>query len=300
MPRQHISSRSPARQRHIPCSSRGRSPDTPARARQSPQKAEWKGLLLRQIPAYSRSARKRQDRPVTPEVAGSSPVAPAPHTPLLHQSAARLEVSFNRHVHPYGRRRGDARHDPDRLVGTRLDVEHVVEHDRPRRSRLETLLGHDLGEQSTIAPAVVLAPFSFEDHVAELGGWKRERVVFSRAVAHRQSPADLAAGAKWSGTRVEGDGERPVALHARDGTAVIAARTPLRVYPAGVRFGGLMAIELGPSPGSAPLGRLTSPVLVGRERELAPLLQAAVNVPAVAVVSRTRASAGERHHYVPV
>jgi hypothetical protein len=35
MPRQHFSSRSPARQRHIPCSSRGRSPDTPARARQT-------------------------------------------------------------------------------------------------------------------------------------------------------------------------------------------------------------------------------------------------------------------------
>jgi hypothetical protein len=61
-----------------------------------------------------------------------------------------------------------------------------------------------------------------------------------------------------------------------------------------------MAIEVGPAPGSAQLGRLTSPVLVGRERELAPLLQAAVRVPAVAVVRRTRASAGERHYYVPV
>ena len=33
-------------------------------------------LLLPGIPADARSARKRQDRPVTPEVAGSSPVAP--------------------------------------------------------------------------------------------------------------------------------------------------------------------------------------------------------------------------------
>ena len=32
-------------------------------------------LLLPEIPAYPRSARKRHDRPVTPEVAGSSPVA---------------------------------------------------------------------------------------------------------------------------------------------------------------------------------------------------------------------------------
>ena len=35
-----------------------------------PAKAEWRGLLLPPSPAYSRSARKRQDRPVTPEVAG--------------------------------------------------------------------------------------------------------------------------------------------------------------------------------------------------------------------------------------
>src|SRR5215207_11120686 len=60
---------------YIPCSSRGRSPDTPRPRPPIPATAEWKGLLLRQIPAYPRSARKRQDRPVTPEVAGSSPVA---------------------------------------------------------------------------------------------------------------------------------------------------------------------------------------------------------------------------------
>ncbi len=35
-----------------------------------------KCLLMPGIPAYSRSARNHQDRPVTPEVAGSSPVAP--------------------------------------------------------------------------------------------------------------------------------------------------------------------------------------------------------------------------------
>jgi hypothetical protein len=33
-------------------------------------------MLPPQIPAYPRSTRKRHDRPVTPEVAGSSPVAP--------------------------------------------------------------------------------------------------------------------------------------------------------------------------------------------------------------------------------
>jgi DNA-binding CsgD family transcriptional regulator len=46
-----------------------------------------------------------------------------------------------------------------------------------------------------------------------------------------------------------------------------------------------MTIEAGPAPGGAYLGRLTSPVLVGRERELELLLQAAVHPPAVAVVA---------------
>ena len=45
-----------------------------------------------------------------------------------------------------------------------------------------------------------------------------------------------------------------------------------------------MAIEVGPAPGSAQLGRLTSPVLVGREQELGLLIQAAAHPPAVAVV----------------
>jgi hypothetical protein len=37
-------------------------------------------LLTGEIPAYPRSGRKRHDRPVTPEVAGSSPVAPVENT----------------------------------------------------------------------------------------------------------------------------------------------------------------------------------------------------------------------------
>jgi len=41
-----------------------------------PAGQEHKALLAPQIPAQSRLARNYQDRPVTPEVAGSSPVAP--------------------------------------------------------------------------------------------------------------------------------------------------------------------------------------------------------------------------------
>src|SRR5688500_18907434 len=56
--------------------SRRRSPEAPARARQSPQGHGEAALLSPVIPAYSGPARTYQDRPVTPEVAGSSPVAP--------------------------------------------------------------------------------------------------------------------------------------------------------------------------------------------------------------------------------
>jgi hypothetical protein len=67
---------SPHGQPRIPRSSRRRFPEAPAQPRESPQPLRPKALLSAGIPAYPRSARKRHDRPVTPEVAGSSPVAP--------------------------------------------------------------------------------------------------------------------------------------------------------------------------------------------------------------------------------
>jgi len=63
-------------QRCIPRTSRTRSPEAPASARHFPQRQGRKVPLLPGIPAYPRSARKCHDRTVTPEVAGSSPVAP--------------------------------------------------------------------------------------------------------------------------------------------------------------------------------------------------------------------------------
>ena len=69
--------RFPERQRSIPHSSRRRSPEAPAGARRTPQGDGWKALLAPEIPADPRPDRRDQDRPVTPEVAGSSPVAPA-------------------------------------------------------------------------------------------------------------------------------------------------------------------------------------------------------------------------------
>ena len=64
------------RQHRIPRSSRRSTPRTPACTRQSPQGQGRKALLTAGIRADPRSARNDHDRPVTPEVAGSSPVAP--------------------------------------------------------------------------------------------------------------------------------------------------------------------------------------------------------------------------------
>jgi hypothetical protein len=71
----------------------------PTGARQSPQDEVRNALLAPGIPAYPRLERKRQDRPVTPEVAGSSPVAPVKtpaNRPLLlpdlAQSTAGLPI----------------------------------------------------------------------------------------------------------------------------------------------------------------------------------------------------------------
>jgi hypothetical protein len=86
MPRQHISSRSPegnVTSRAHPAGGRRTPPPAPANTR----KSRVERPALAQIPAYSRSARKRQDRPVTPEVAGSSPVAPAFPARTLCESA---------------------------------------------------------------------------------------------------------------------------------------------------------------------------------------------------------------------
>jgi hypothetical protein len=43
---------------------------------QTPPRSGRKALLTAGIPAYPRPGRKRQDRPVTPKVAGSNPVVP--------------------------------------------------------------------------------------------------------------------------------------------------------------------------------------------------------------------------------
>src|SRR5207237_10458845 len=79
-------SRLPLRQPLLPRSSRTSLPEGPVGSRESPQLQGRKALRFAGIPAYPRSCRKRHDRPVTPEVAGSSPVAPVKVTanrPLL-------------------------------------------------------------------------------------------------------------------------------------------------------------------------------------------------------------------------
>jgi hypothetical protein len=82
-------------QRSIP-RSRTRPPQVPAGARQSPQDEVRNALLAAGIPADPRQDRKRQDRPVTPEVAGSSPVAPAQCMPCKRASCVAFSGSKTR------------------------------------------------------------------------------------------------------------------------------------------------------------------------------------------------------------
>jgi hypothetical protein len=82
----------------IPRPSRRRSPEAPARARQSPQDEGRKALLSAGIPAYSRPSRNNQDRPVTPEVAGSSPVAPV-KIPANRQVVLSVQTPDRRQLH---------------------------------------------------------------------------------------------------------------------------------------------------------------------------------------------------------
>jgi hypothetical protein len=64
------------RQRRIPCPSRRRSPEAPALPG-NPRNARVERPCSRRESPHIPLDRKRQDRPVTLEVAGSSPVAPA-------------------------------------------------------------------------------------------------------------------------------------------------------------------------------------------------------------------------------
>jgi hypothetical protein len=72
------------------CLCLSRSSRSRASPRQSPQRQGRKALLLLGIPAYPRSSRKRHDRPVTPEVAGSSPVAAVFRLPCKSDSSGCL------------------------------------------------------------------------------------------------------------------------------------------------------------------------------------------------------------------
>jgi hypothetical protein len=77
----------------IPRSSRRRPPEALPSTRKSPRRHGREALLTAEIPADPRSARKRHDRPVTPEVAGSSLVAPVLTLPANRPFLAFLEVA---------------------------------------------------------------------------------------------------------------------------------------------------------------------------------------------------------------
>ena len=111
----------------IPHPSRRRSPQAPANPRQSPQRQGRKFPLTAGMPACPRSARKSHDRPVTPEVAGSSPVAPVNYLQIAifccRDRRKRPPASF----HPAGIPPRKYRPNPPGAANPRR------EDDRPRR-----------------------------------------------------------------------------------------------------------------------------------------------------------------------
>jgi hypothetical protein len=66
------------------------SAEAPACTRKSPQRKDRNPLFSPGIPAYSRPDRRYRDRPVTPEVAGSSPVAPVSRSTCKRASSVAL------------------------------------------------------------------------------------------------------------------------------------------------------------------------------------------------------------------
>jgi hypothetical protein len=82
-------------------------PQVPASARQCPQDEVRNALLAPGIPAYPRPVRKRQDRPVTPEVAGSSPVGPVRKYLQIEHYVARLDTAAQ-HA-PHARAQADSK-----------------------------------------------------------------------------------------------------------------------------------------------------------------------------------------------
>jgi len=111
---------------------------------------------LPEIPAYPRSARKRQDRPVTPEVAGSSPVAPV--QPTEARKSGRANIADEERATAQQRMRMPlvlrqvVDKDRDRLGRVTARLEHL-EPDLPQLDRLvigerrELVLGRRAGAQ---------------------------------------------------------------------------------------------------------------------------------------------------------
>jgi hypothetical protein len=97
-----------------------------------------------EIPAYPRSARKRQDRPVTPEVAGSSPVAPAKMPAKLH--LLFLCCLSRRRIRPdytdfFAARPETRENGPKPLAGLSISSRFRPHSDRPRKRRATTRNG---------------------------------------------------------------------------------------------------------------------------------------------------------------
>ena len=78
-----------------------------------------KVLLMLEIPARSRSARNHQDRPVTPEVAGSSPVAPVKYLQISIVCCLARRKRPPASIHPAHIPHGNPRTRPAKAANSR-------------------------------------------------------------------------------------------------------------------------------------------------------------------------------------
>jgi hypothetical protein len=149
----HIPYRSLDRQHFIPRSSRRKPPEAPAQGPPMPAITEPESPALPAIPAYPRSAHKPHDRPVTPEVAGSSPVAPVNPLQIVIFSAPLQRPRPRLPFVPRTSRAGSSRPEPPEAANPRIwDDRPPSRSSFERGSKCSAFMADSSSEQA-VAPA---------------------------------------------------------------------------------------------------------------------------------------------------
>jgi hypothetical protein len=149
----HIPYRSLDRQHSSRAHPAGSPRKLPHKARQCPQSQSRKALLSAAIPAYPRSAHKPHDRPVTPEVAGSSPVAPVNPLQIVIFSAPLQRPRPRLPFVPRTSRTGSSRPEPPEAANPRIwDDRPPSRSSFERGSKCSAFMADSSSEQA-VAPA---------------------------------------------------------------------------------------------------------------------------------------------------